>query len=98
MPLASSGRGSEQAHAVRREVLEGMARGEELDPELLEAFHRSHAPERGVWSPCMHREEAATVSASHVSVGPDEVRFRYAPGPPCRTPFGASQSLRRAPR
>ena len=98
LPLASSGRGSERAHAVRREVLAGMAGGNELDPELLEAFHRSHAPERGVWSPCMHRQEASTVSASHVSVGVNEVMFRYAAGPPCRTPFGPSESLKRVAR
>jgi len=97
MPLASSSRGAEQAHAARRRVLERMSAGGEPDAGLLEAFHRSHEPERGVWSPCMHREEASTVSASHVRVGAAEVAFRYADGPPCRASFGAALSLRRTP-
>jgi hypothetical protein len=44
----------------------------------------------------MHRQEASTVSASHVKVDRSEVAFRYAPGPPCRTPFGPSQRLKRS--
>jgi hypothetical protein len=48
------------------------------------AFHASHRPSRGPYSPCMHRPEARTVSFSHVRVSPGEVVFAYAPDSPCR--------------
>lgn len=49
------------------------------------AFHRSHDPERGAYSPCMHREDAATVSFSWIRVEPQTVSFAYAAGALCRT-------------
>lgn len=58
-------------------------------------FLRAHEPERGPWSPCMHRADAATVSATHVVVDAHAVRLRYAPGPPCTTAFGAVHVLER---
>jgi len=56
-----------------------------LDAALLEAFHASHEPERGPFSPCMHREEASTVSRSRVRVTAVAIELGYAPGPPCRS-------------
>lgn len=47
-------------------------------------FHRSHQPERGPVSPCMHRPDARTVSFSHVQVVDGRVAFHYQDGPPCR--------------
>jgi len=96
MPLVSSSLGAERAHLARREVLRGIAADRDLDAGLLADFHRSHLPERGAWSPCMHRDDASTVSASHVVVGRAEVSIRYAPGPPCRTPWQPIQNLARA--
>jgi len=96
MPLASSSRGAERAHLVRRDVLRAITAGGDPGASALAAFHRSHAPERGAWSPCMHRDSASTVSAVHVVVSSAEVSIRYAPGPPCRTPWGPTQSLARA--
>lgn len=96
VPLCSSSLGSGEATAVRSTVLQAMTpAGGGPSSEVLEAFHASHAPERGPWSPCMHREDACTVSASHVVVGPQEIDFRYAPGAPCRTPWGPALRLRR---
>lgn len=97
LPLCSSSLGSEEATAVRSRVLRGMVpAGGAPTPEVLEAFHACHAPERGPWSPCMHRADARTVSSAHVVVGPLEIDFRYAPGPPCRTPWGPAQRMRRS--
>lgn len=97
VPLCSSSLGSATATSVRSEVLRGMLPpGGTATPEVLAAFHASHAPERGPWSPCMHRADARTVSAAHVVVGPREIDFRYAPGPPCRTPWGPALRLRRS--
>lgn len=37
---------------------------------------------------CLHREQFGTVSASMIQIADDgRVRFHYADGPPCRTPF-----------
>lgn len=57
------------------------------------AFHASHAPERGPLPPCMHRDDAATVSFTHVHVSADSVRMTYYSGPLCRSPQRLSVHL-----
>jgi hypothetical protein len=57
------------------------------------AFHRSHLPERGPLSPCMHRADARTVSFTVISVAPDRVEMVYADGPPCSADLSAPQVL-----
>jgi hypothetical protein len=52
--------------------------------EGLRATHRSHQPERSAYSVCMHREDAATLSLTEVSVAPESVEMRYAHGPSCQ--------------
>ena len=82
--LFSSSRDPARARLERARLLD--ARRKEhgrIDADLLRAFHASHEPERGAFSPCMHREEASTVSFSHVRVGPREVLFEYHAGPLC---------------
>ena len=92
LPVASSSWGTERAEATRASVLLRLFGTSAVGPtredhavEALERFHRSHEPERGALSPCMHRADAHTVSASRVSVGVEEVRFHYAAGAPCRS-------------
>jgi hypothetical protein len=63
--------------------------------KALESFHRSHAPEAGPYSVCMHRDDAHTVSLSRVVVSQALVNFYYAPGPPCETEFHQPVSLPR---
>jgi hypothetical protein len=55
-----------------------------VDDELLFEFHRSHLPERGPASVCMHRTDARTVSMSTVSVTQKGVEFVYHPNSPCK--------------
>jgi hypothetical protein len=52
-------------------------------PRDLELFHASHAPSRGPYSPCMHREDAHTVSFTRVRVGARQVELVYQPQSPC---------------
>ena len=93
-PLCSSGLGAREAHAARARVLTDLAAGAGgVTRNVLEALHSSHEPERGAFSPCMHRDDARTVSVSHVMVAPDRVRFRYAPGPLCEARFGSPVEL-----
>jgi hypothetical protein len=53
------------------------------DVKWLRRLHRSHQPERGPFSICMHRSDAATVSYTEVSVSALSVVMRYKDGPPC---------------
>ncbi|MFN0008047.1 MAG: NRDE family protein [Planctomycetota bacterium] len=85
--LISSSRDPQRARAERTALLERYRRElGSLDGKLLADFHASHEPERGAWSPCMHREDASTVSESRIRVTRDEVTFTYLPGPPCERP------------
>ena len=96
MPLTSSSLKDPNVSALRRRVLAEMAsqRGS-IDQELLHEFHRTHLPKRGPHSVCMHRDDAATVSLSIVSVGPASVEFLYHPKSPCLKATEEEASLKR---
>jgi uncharacterized protein with NRDE domain len=96
--LVSSSRDAARARGEREALLARLVRERgRLDEELLAAFHASHEPERGAWSPCMHREDARTVSESRIRVGEREVAFEYQPGSPCeRAGFVGKRIPRRA--
>jgi Transport and Golgi organisation 2 len=49
----------------------------------LRQLHRSHAPEPGPFSICMHRSDASTVSYSEIVVSSSRAMMRYKPGPTC---------------
>ncbi len=66
-------------------------------PDVLAALHRSHDPEPGAISVCMHRPDAVTVSFARVDVTPGHVSMRYAAGPPCTTPVTEGLTLPRLP-
>ena len=51
----------------------------------LRELHRSHLPERGPFSICMHRADASTVSYTEVTVEGRKVTMQYRPGAPCET-------------
>jgi len=73
----------------RRTLLAGMTCGRPAAVADLVAYHRSHVPEPGRHSVCMHGERSGTVSLSHVSVSEEAVAFRYAAGPACTGDFDA---------
>ncbi len=50
----------------------------------LRRLHASHEPERGPFSICMHRREAATVSYTEIDVTRNQATMGYAPGPLCK--------------
>jgi len=71
-----------------------------LDPvtaQGLEALHRSHLPERGHRSVCMHREEAETQAFTRIEVSAAQVTLAHAPGAPCETEFLPPLALARRP-
>jgi hypothetical protein len=49
----------------------------------LRRLHRSHAPRRGPFSICMHRQDASTVSYTEVAVSEKRATMRYKGGPCC---------------
>jgi hypothetical protein len=53
--------------------------------DWLRQLHRSHGPECGPYSTCMHREDAATISYTEVTVSRRMATIRYTPGAPCCT-------------
>jgi hypothetical protein len=84
MPLTSSSLSNPTPIETRRNHFQEMTRERErVDAELLHQFHTSHVPERGPYSVCMHRDDAATVSLSGVTVTGDSIGFIYQPGSPC---------------
>ena len=52
--------------------------------DWLRRLHRSHSPEIGPFSTCMHRADAATVSYTEVVVSLHKAVMRHLPGGPCR--------------
>jgi Transport and Golgi organisation 2 len=84
MPLCSSSWNPSAASAYRRALLGTMAEAAGgLTPAVLEAFHQTREADRAAWGPCMRRDDAHTVSLSHVCVRPGQITLRYAPGEPC---------------
>lgn len=94
MPLVASSFDPEGVERERRaEFSRLQAESGGLRAGVLLAFHRSHEPTRGPHSPCMHRQDAETVSFTWVTVTPSEVNLHYATGSPCRSLAGESQTL-----
>jgi len=50
----------------------------------LRRLHRSHSPQSGPFSTCMHRADAATVSYTEVSVSQRKAVMHYHAGAPCQ--------------
>ena len=85
-PLISSSFSFDAVSASRREVYGAhMEEPETSAEDSGVAFHRCHDPERGPFSPCMHREDAHTVSFTWVQVDRTRVTMRYSPDSPCRS-------------
>jgi len=53
--------------------------------DWLRRLHRSHAPQSGPFSTCMHRADAATVSYTEVAVSLRQSTMLYHAGTPCQT-------------
>lgn len=86
----SSGCDEEKAEKQRAEVCATASLGAR---DALRKLHASHLPERGPFSICMHRPDAATVSFSEVVATAKRITLRYQPGPPCEYHPSVSKSL-----
>ena len=61
----------------------------------LRRLHRSHSPEIGPFSTCMHRADSATVSCTVVVVHPQKAVMSHHSGPPCQRTDISVRNLRR---
>jgi hypothetical protein len=89
----SSGFDEPEAQRIRGESFQ-KALGRISTPEVnwLRGLHRSHDPEAGPFSTCMHRADAATVSYTEIVVASGMATMRYGGGPPCESPFSSSKA------
>jgi len=80
----SSGQDERRAERERKRVCDAAHnQGSARNLRWLRQLHRSHAPERGPFSICMHRADATTVSYTEVAVSGRRATMRYKPGPCC---------------
>jgi hypothetical protein len=80
MPLTSS---SFDAAGARRARHAQFRKLQPLTTLELFHFHASHNPAPGPYSACMHRDDASTVSFTHVRASREQVRMDYYSGPAC---------------
>jgi hypothetical protein len=53
--------------------------------DWLRRLHRSHLPQTGPFSTCMHRNDAATVSYTEIVVSDQHALMRYGNAAPCQS-------------
>ena len=91
----SSGFDEPQAQQTRGKVFQAAARQNTVGRlAWLRRLHHSHAPDRGPFSTCMHRPDAATVSYTEVSVSSRKTVMRYFGASLCRCARGQLQVRR----
>ena len=69
---------------VRAQRIEAYPGTDAAVSQLLQ-YHGSHLPVPGACSVCMHREDAHTVSFSHLQVNEHNIHYSYHTGAPCQT-------------
>ena len=83
LPLSSSSFLPAEVTRARQQYFRQLMPNGTPDAATLRVFHHSHEPARGAYSVCMHRDDAQTVSFSHIKVTAESVEFAYHDGPPC---------------
>ncbi|MCI0746335.1 MAG: NRDE family protein [Verrucomicrobia subdivision 3 bacterium] len=80
----SSGFDEPGAQQTRGETFRNALRQSSADSvDWLRRLHGSHSPGAGPYSICMHRDDAATVSYTEISVSRRTAIMRYRAGSPC---------------
>jgi len=96
VPLVSSSLKEPKIARTRQELFSQMvSEAGRVDAQLLREFHRSHFPEPGPLSVCMHRVDAMTVSLCAVQVKQDTIEFIYYPDSPCLQAMGEKVGIER---
>jgi hypothetical protein len=87
-PKSSSSVDAKHVKSLRKQLFREMDLHNSKDSSHFIKYHSSHVPTMSMDSVCMHREDANTVSFSHVKVCSESVKFAYADGAPCRATLG----------
>jgi len=93
-PKSSSSVDAKHVKSVRKKLFENLNLAESKNVDDYINYHASHLPNRSKESVCMHREDASTVSLSHVSVSCQGISFRYADGSPCEAELGPALAMK----
>jgi hypothetical protein len=81
----SSGYNETAAQLVRGKIFRQALRQHSAGSRnWLRRLHRSHDPETGPFSTCVHRADAETVSYTEVAVSSRRAKMCYHPGAPCQ--------------
>jgi len=81
----SSGFDEPTAQRVRNQTFQRAARQNSVGSlDWLRRLHRSHSPQSGPFSTCMHRDDATTVSYAEITVSPGKAAMSYHSGSPCQ--------------
>ncbi|OOE89301.1 NRDE family protein [Salinivibrio sharmensis] len=83
-PVVSSAVVPDDVRRTRSTLLAEKLRDTPSSTHALLNYHRSHEPLLGSLSVCMHREDASTVSLTHICVNADTTSMYYYDGAPCR--------------
>ncbi len=83
MPKSSSSVDAKNVKASRKQLFVDMNLVDSRSATEYVRFHASHEPDRSQNSVCMHRQDAKTVSLSHIKVDRERIAFSYADGSPC---------------
>jgi hypothetical protein len=82
----SSGMSDSEATRIRTAVVENAWRQANAGlADWLRSLHKSHEPQRGPYSICVHRDDAATVSYSEITFQHGQAHFAYYSGSPCQS-------------
>jgi hypothetical protein len=87
-PKSSSSVDAVHVKGIRKALFQNLGLSASTSTDAFVNYHASHLPARSKESVCMHREDANTVSFTHVAVLKDSVEMRYADGPPCEAELG----------
>lgn len=86
-PKSSSSVNAKYVKMNRKQYFSDLNLSESVNVDDYLNFHRSHFPNKSEQSVCMHRDDANTVSLSHISVDANVARFSYTDGAPCEAMF-----------
>jgi hypothetical protein len=84
----------EEAEESRRQLFDAALRSGMADEATFDRLHRSHLPQPGALSVCMHRDDAVTVSLTRIVVDRSIVRLGYVAGSPCEGAAEVTRVLR----
>lgn len=96
---ASSRLDEKTAQQTRQAVFQSALSAKDVGSlRWLRSLHRTHLPEKGPFSICMHRKEAATISYTETEINGGRLRIRHRNGPPCASENSSGHKDPASPR